>query len=125
MGEDDAALKYDDDKPRYDLIPPEPLDGIARLFGHGAKKYGDRNWEKGMKWSRIFAAMMRHAWKWFRGERYDNEDGQHHLLSVIWCAMVLYSYQARMVGTDDRPTGSLVFGPTYEALWRHPAIDSK
>ena len=113
----DVAIKYDDGKPSYDLIPPEPLDGLARLFGLGAKKYDDRNWEKGMGWSRVFAAMMRHAWKWFRGNTYDNQDGQHHLLSVIWCAMVLYSYEVRGIGADDRPK-PYVFEGDYEAMWR-------
>lgn len=112
-----AAIKHDSGKPRYDLIPPEPLDGLARLYGMGAEKYEDRNWEKGMKWSRIFAAMMRHAWKWFRGETYDQEDGQHHLLSVIWCAMALYTYQVRREGLDDRPW-PLAATETYEAVWR-------
>ena len=98
-----TATKHDAGKPRYDLIPPEALDGLSRLFGMGAVKYDARNWEKGMVWSRVFSAMMRHAWKWFRGESYDTEDGQHHLLSVIWCAMVLYTYAIRKAGEDDRP----------------------
>ncbi len=113
----DEATKHDSGKPRYDLIPPEPLDGLACLYGMGAAKYEERNWEKGMNWSRIFGAMMRHAWKWFRGEDYDREDGQHHLLSVIWCAMALYTYAVRSTGNDDRPRPfSSPF--TYDAVWR-------
>ena len=112
-----VGIKYDEDKPRYDLIPPEALDGLARLFGMGAKKYSDRNWELGMGWSRIFAAMMRHAWKWFRGEAYDEQDGQHHLLSVIFCAMALYTYSVRNKGTDDRPKVP-VAPQDYERIWR-------
>ena len=113
------AIKFDNDKPRYDLIPPEALDGLARLYGLGAGKYDDRNWEKGLAWSRVFAAMMRHAWKWFRGEDYDREDGQHHLLSVIWCAMALYTYFVRAVGTDDR-SPHVTTAVTYDVVWRVP-----
>ena len=112
------GTKFDQDKPRYDLIPPEALDGLARLYGMGAGKYEDRNWEKGMNWSRLFAAMMRHAWKWWRGESYDQEDGQHHLLSVIFCAAALYTYEVRKVAGNDRPP-SAVDPQCYETIWRH------
>lgn len=33
-------------KERYDLIPPTVLKAIAEVFGNGAEKYGDRNWQK-------------------------------------------------------------------------------
>ena len=114
---EDPAVKYDQDKPRYDLIPPEALDGLAHLYGMGAGKYEDRNWEKGMRWSRQFAAMMRHAWKWWRGEEYDQENGQHHLLSVMFCAMALYTYFVRRSGTDDRPP-QVTPAASYDAVWR-------
>lgn len=94
--------KDDTGKPRYDLLPPEALDAVARVAVIGAARYGDRNWEAGMAWGRVFAAMMRHAWAWWRGEEHDPQDGQHHLDSVIWCAMVLRAYVARQAGTDDR-----------------------
>lgn len=113
----EGGIKFDSGKPRYDLIPPEPLDGLANLYALGAKKYEDRNWEQGLKWSRVFSAMMRHAWKWFRGEDYDGEDGQHHLLSVIWCAMALYTYFVRGTGQDDRPPQA-TSPECYETVWK-------
>lgn len=116
LSHSDVAVKHDADKPRYDLIPPEALDGLARMYALGAKKYADRNWEKGFKWSRVFAAMMRHSWAWFRGEDYCPQDGQHHLLSVLFCAMALYTFVARKAGEDDRPI--CAEAPTYEAVWR-------
>lgn len=97
------GVKFDKGKARYDLIPPDALDELAKLYGMGADKYGDRNWEKGMDWGRIFGAMMRHSWAWLRGERYDPKDGQPHLASVAWCALTLLAYEMREVGTDDRP----------------------
>jgi hypothetical protein len=97
-----TALKNDSGKPRYDLIPSDALDGVARLLGQGANKYGVPNWEKGFTWSRLYAALERHARKWWRGEDYDADDGQHHLLSVIVTAMMLYAHQARNLGQDDR-----------------------
>jgi hypothetical protein len=98
----EPAVKHDAGKPRYDLIPPEAMEAAAHVFRIGAEKYGDRNWEKGMSWGRIFRALMSHAWKWWGGEEHDPDDGQHHLDSVIWCAMVLRAYAARRLGRDDR-----------------------
>lgn len=94
--------KDDTGKLRYDLIPPRPLDKLAEVYTIGAKKYADRNWEKGISWGRIFAAMMRHAWAYWRGERTDPVDGQHHLASVAWCAFALMEFEDTHPELDDR-----------------------
>ena len=94
--------KYDGKKSRYDLIPPYPLEQLARIYTFGAQKYSDRNWEKGMKWGRIFAAMMRHAWAFWRGEDKDSETGIHHLASVAFCAFALMEYGRTHKELDDR-----------------------
>jgi hypothetical protein len=95
--------KDDTGKARYDLIPGDALDALAAVYSLGAAKYESRNWERGMRWGRVFAAMMRHAWAWWRGERNDPTDGQHHLASVAWCAFALLAYDLRGIGADDRP----------------------
>lgn len=97
--------KHDTDKARFDLIPAKPLFKVAEVYTIGAKKYDDRNWEKGIKWGRIFAAMLRHAWNWWRGEKLDPEDGQHHLASVVWCALTLMEFEETRPEFDDRPKG--------------------
>lgn len=94
---DDAA------KIRYELLPPEFLDGTADILTFGAKKYGDRNWEKGMAWSRVFGALMRHLWAWWRGEAGDPETGKSHLWHAACCLAFLMAYEARKSGQDDRP----------------------
>lgn len=100
----ETGTKFDRDKTlRYELIPPEGLEALAELYAIGAKKYGDRNWEKGLSWCRVFGAMMRHAWAWFRGEKYDPIDKQHHMIAVAWNALALYTYELRKTGQDDRP----------------------
>lgn len=96
------GLKHDQDKLRFDLIPVKPLENLAEVYTIGAKKYAPRNWEKGISWGRIFAAMMRHAWAWWRGEKYDPVDGQHHLASVAWCAFALMEYENTHKELDDR-----------------------
>lgn len=98
-----GGVKHDIDKPRYDLITPEFLDGIATVLAFGAKKYGDRNWEKGFVFGRVFAALMRHAWSWMRGEDLDPETGMSHLLHAATNLMFLYTFMKRGTGEDDRP----------------------
>lgn len=95
--------KDDTGKFRYDLIPARPLEELARVYTIGAKKYEDRNWEKGIKFSRLFSAMMRHAWAYWRGEKNDQEDGQHHMASVAWCAFALIELELTQPDFDDRP----------------------
>lgn len=95
------GIKYDEGKLRYDLIPPYPLQEVARVFTIGAEKYEDWNWRKGMNWHRVLRALMSHVEAWRLGERLDKEDGQHHLASVVWCAMVLMEYEQYEIGTND------------------------
>ncbi len=108
-----GAVKYDNDKTRIELFPPEALFGISEVLTFGAKKYADRNWEKGMDWSRIFGALMRHLWCWFAGKQMtsesflfgdlDSETGMSHLWHAGCCITFLIAYEERGVGNDDRP----------------------
>lgn len=100
---DNLGRKDDTGKPRYELLAPEFLEGTARILTFGARKYADRNWERGMKWSRCFGALMRHMWAWWRGEKLDPETGESHLLHAACCLMFLVAYEARSTGEDDRP----------------------
>lgn len=97
-----SGRKNDLGKERFDLFPIMPLLDLAKLFTIGAIKYGVRNWENGMKFGRLFSAMMRHAVKWWAGEKYDSVDGQHHLTSVMWNAMVLMELENTHPEMDDR-----------------------
>jgi hypothetical protein len=99
---DGGGKRFDDGKPRYDLVPPEAMDALADHYRKGAKKYEDRNWERGMAWGKCFASMMRHAWAWMRGEEYDVETGTHHMIAVAWNAIALFVYHERKIGNDDR-----------------------
>lgn len=100
-----AACKDDAGKLRFDLIPVVPLEELARVYTLGAVKYADRNWEKGLDYSRVYGALQRHATAWWKGER-DHEvvPGQraHHLASVAWCALALMEYERTHPERDDR-----------------------
>lgn len=87
--ENNEAVKHDEGKPRYDLIPPFALDLVAQVMTYGATKYGERNWEKGLKPERLFAALMRHSWAWMRGETIDPETNLPHLAHAAASVMML------------------------------------
>lgn len=87
---------------RFDLLPAGPLWQLAEHYGRGAKKYQDHNWRRGYKWSLNFAAMMRHAWAWWRGESIDAETGSSHMVAVAWHAFSLIEFETEKIGTDDR-----------------------
>ena len=88
---------------RFDLIPAAPLHALATLYGRGAKKYEDRNWEKGFNWSWSLAALKRHLNLFEGGEDFDLETGVLHLINVAWHAFALAEFYCRETGTDDRP----------------------
>jgi hypothetical protein len=97
-----SGLRYDSGKPRFDLVPPEAMIELAAHYERGARKYADRNWERGMDWGKCFASMQRHSWAWAQGEDLDNETGTHHMIAVAWNAIALYTYAMRKIGNDDR-----------------------
>lgn len=101
--ETDEGRKDDAGKAPYELLAPEMLEDVAQVLAFGAGKYAPRNWEKGMRWGRVFGAAMRHLWAWWRGEDRDPETGLSHLAHAACCVMFLLAYEARGVGEDDRP----------------------
>ena len=98
---DGGGLRLDEGKPRVDLIPPEAMMELGKLYAAGAKKYADRNWERGMPWSQCLGPLMRHLFKWMAGERLDPETGLSHMTHVAWNAIALVTYELRKIGTDD------------------------
>lgn len=98
-----SGVKYDAGKEAMDLIPPEFLFGTAEILTLGAVKYEVRNWEKGMRWGRVFASLMRHLWRWWGGENLDSETKKSHLWHASCCIAFLIAYESRQVGEDDRP----------------------
>lgn len=108
-----AAGGHKDDagKPAMHLIPPEAIFALAAVLEYGARKYADRNWEKGMDWSRPFAAGQRHLWQWWLGHDFDEETGMSHLWHAFCCIAFLIAYGGRGAGTDDRPHRSQAGAP--------------
>jgi len=100
---DSGAVKHDQNKLEWGLLPPDALESTIQVLMFGAQKYDAHNWSKGMLWSRLFNALMRHMWAWWRGERLDPESGLPHLAHAMCCLLFLLSHELRGIGTDDRP----------------------
>lgn len=91
---------------RFDLLPYDALWAVARIFGFGASKYAERNWENGLRWSASHAALQRHLALWWAGEKTDPESGLSHIAHVAWHGLVLLAHELRGIGIDDRPIGN-------------------
>lgn len=98
-----SGQRFDEGKPRHDLIDPFALNELAKVYEMGARKYAPNNWRKGMKWSRVIASHDRH-WNSFKnGEDFDLESKLYHLSHVIWNATTLLAYYKIYPEGDDRP----------------------
>jgi hypothetical protein len=97
-----SAIKFDADKPMMSLLPFHALREVAKILTYGAAKYGAHNWRKGMEWSRLESAMLRHYDSYRRGDDIDAESGLPHLAHMVCNGLMLLTYQLDKIGTDDR-----------------------
>jgi hypothetical protein len=88
FGDGMAIRDTADDKPRPDLISPFAEERLGNWLALGAKKYFERNWEKGMPFSRCTASLRRHVMRFQQGAK--DED---HLAAVLFNAMALVHYE--------------------------------
>jgi len=65
---------------------------------------GDRNWEKGIAWSRVYGAALRHLNAWYGGENLDPETGRSHLWHAATNIMFLMEFENTHPELDDRPS---------------------
>ena len=97
------GCRDDEDKPPIHLIPAEAILMLAEVFKYGDRKYGERNWELGMDWSRIYSSAMRHLLSFWMGENDDPESKLQHMAHATWNCMALMCYVFWGIGFDDRP----------------------
>lgn len=111
-----TGAKKDEGKARWDLLPLEVSAAVSRILTKGAIKYAPRNWEKGIAYGRVFAAVMRHLYDWWTSKLFGSDginhaDGEEsHLDHAITELMFLSAYEKRgFNGTefDDRPINGL------------------
>ena len=99
----EPGKKWDKGKLRYDLLPYDVLEQVVQVLTDGAEAYGDRNWERGMSWGRVFAAAQRHQAQFWQGQKIDPDSGHNHLAHAIVNLMFLLRYHSKdMKDYDDR-----------------------
>ncbi len=103
----EEGLKYDSNKVRMDLLPHKAIKEIAEVYTFGASKYGDRNWEKGIKWSRLYGALQRHIQAFWEGKDFDEESSKKHLAHAGCCLTMLLEAYKLFPQLDDRPNSYL------------------
>jgi len=86
--ESGAIRDTNEGKPRYDLIPPEPLRRLAMVYYRGGQLYGDSNWAQGIPCSRFLASAERHLQAAKRGDK--DED---HWAQLVWNIMCLMHFE--------------------------------
>jgi capsule polysaccharide export protein KpsC/LpsZ len=100
------ALRYDQNKTNWSLMPFEAVEEISKVLEFGAKKYAAWNFTKngGMQHSRIINSCLRHIFAYMRGEDVDPESGLSHLAHA-GCNILFLLYYKRypqIFTKDDR-----------------------
>lgn len=58
------GVKYDQEKPRWSLLPWDVLEWVVKVLTFGSKKYEDHNWQKVPNAvDRYESALHRHLWE--------------------------------------------------------------
>lgn len=96
------GAKYDQDKPRMDLLDPPFLEGVAKVLTFGAQKYAAHNWRGGIAYSRLIASLYRHLGAINRGEDIDPESGLPHVYHLGCNCQFLASMMQTRPDLDDR-----------------------
>lgn len=111
---EDKARKNDriDDKTRWELIPLDCLEDIARVYTEGAKKYDDNTWqnlENG--YERYKGALLRHLYA-AETKEFDEETKVRHEAAMCFnaIAMLYYAKHGRKIrsNTSKSSTNSKV-----------------
>lgn len=100
------AIKFDDGKVDWSLVPFEALEGMVKVLEFGAKKYAAWNWTEGggFKWTRLVGSCLRHLFAWARGQDNDPESGLSHIYHAQ-CNLLFLAYyigNKEKFNKDDR-----------------------
>lgn len=87
-GENKAIREPSTGKGRFDLITPFGLRRLAVHYERGSKKYSDKNWERGIVFSRYIDSALRHVNSYVMGM--EDED---HLAAAVWNLMAIMHHE--------------------------------
>ena len=89
------ALKYDESKTDWCILPIGASEEIIRVFEFGARKYDRGNFMNGggLEYHRVLNSLLRHTYAFMRGEDRDPESGLHHLAHAGCNIYMLLTYE--------------------------------
>lgn len=100
----DSASAYSLAKAPWHLLPWDAINEIVKVLRHGARKHGDRDWERGYPVSKHMAAMCRHFVAWWLGQDNDPGSGLSHMAHAgCRVLFILTAIVRKRVDLDDRP----------------------
>lgn len=88
-----VGVKFDREKPRWDLLDLKVMEEVVKVLTHGARKYADDNWKivPNAK-KRYHAALLRHIAEDQSGQVFDtgpDGDGEYVMAHVLCCAFFM------------------------------------
>lgn len=79
-------------------------EALAAVLAHGAEKYGPCNWAKGLRFTRLVSAAMRHVLDHDRGAKKDKDSGLpplHHALCSLAFLAHYFEHYSEYIAFDD------------------------
>lgn len=86
-----------------ELKKRELISSVVDLHNDSLFITGDRNWENGISWSRVFGALLRHLFAWWFRIDLDEKSKLHHLDHAMCCLAFLRHYTFFNQDKDNRP----------------------
>jgi hypothetical protein len=103
------AIKHDQNKTDWAILPIAPSQEIIKVFEYGAKKYARGNYLEGdgLAYSRVLNSLLRHVYAFMQGQDVDPETGLSHMAHAGCNVYMLLAYELSEPGrfaNDDRAT---------------------
>lgn len=96
------GVKHDGEKPDMSLVSSIAILKVAKVMTFGKRKYTANNWRKGIAYTRLLAAALRHIFAYLGGENLDPESNQSHLAHACCCLFMVLEFEDTKPSLDDR-----------------------
>ena len=105
----ETAVKFDQDKIDWMILPYDALEEIVKVMEFGARKYARGNFAsgEGLEYTRVLNSLMRHILAFSRGEDLDPETGISHMAHAGCNILFLLHYiknPEKFKNNDNRAT---------------------
>lgn len=89
----DVGVKHDEGKLRWDLLPFDSIQKVVEILTEGCVEYGERNWQKGIKYARLIASCFRHLISFIFGIDVDMKSKKLHLAHLGCNVLMLLHFE--------------------------------